>query len=183
MRRANIKMNGLTYKDYLVIENLPDILEYHQIEFSNKIKLSHEEIEERAKTWYKSHDATVLTDTAEFTAKFRETNPLDELTMLHAKILCDQFRDILADKKLAINKRGGYFSIKPSESPEYEWLSEYKFTSDDIIVSKWPGGAHFYAKVGNIDVVDTEGNVKWNARWEARKAAVDFLRTLQNSTK
>jgi len=178
MRRANIKMNGLMYKDYLVIEDLADVLEYHKVEFSNKVKLSKEEIEERAKTWYKSHDASNLTNVAEFTANFHETNPLDELTMLHAKVMCDQFKDILADKKLAINKKGGYFSIKPSESPEYEWLSEYKFTSEDIVISKWPGGSHFYAKIGTIDVVDKDGNVKWNARWEARKAAVDFLRTL-----
>ena len=180
MRRANIKMNGLLYNDYLVIEDINDILEYHKIEFANKVELSKQELEERAKTWYKSHDASNLTLTAEFTAKFHETNPLDELTMLHAKILCDQFKDIFAGKKIVINKKGGYFSIKVSDNPEYTWLSEYKFTSEDIIISKWPGGTHFYAKVGNIDVVDSLGNVKWSTRWEARKAAVDFLRTLQN---
>jgi hypothetical protein len=46
----------------------------------------------------------------------------------------------------------------------------------DIKISKWPNGTHYYAKIGNQDVVDDKGNVKWNTVEQAKKEAVKYLR-------
>ena len=43
-----------------------------------------------------------------------------------------------------------------------------------VTYSRWPKGRHWYAKVGNEDVIDSEGNQKWNTKKEAQKAVRDF---------
>ena len=40
-----------------------------------------------------------------------------------------------------------------------------------IVISRWPQGTHFYAKINGEDVVDEEGNVKWMPHEAAFKAA------------
>lgn len=46
----------------------------------------------------------------------------------------------------------------------------------DIKITKWPNGIHYYAKIGNQDVVDENGNVKWLTEKQAKKEAVKFLK-------
>lgn len=41
---------------------------------------------------------------------------------------------------------------------------------------QWPNGKHWYAKIGNDDVVDAQGNQKWSTKKEAEKAAEWFLK-------
>lgn len=38
-------------------------------------------------------------------------------------------------------------------------------------------GTHWYAKIGNTDIVDKDGNMKWNTKAEAEKAAEWFIYT------
>ena len=48
---------------------------------------------------------------------------------------------------------------------------EDKPTMDDVRFIVWAGGEHFYAKIGKLDVVDEQGNQKWNTKREAEAAA------------
>jgi hypothetical protein len=48
--------------------------------------------------------------------------------------------------------------------------------TEEIRIIKWPDGKHFYAKVGNADVV-VDGKQKWDSKYAAQKAAERFLRT------
>lgn len=50
---------------------------------------------------------------------------------------------------------------------------------DKIDIHRWPDGTHFYAKVGKLDVVDDDGNVKWNTYKKAMKAAKKFIEQLR----
>lgn len=59
------------------------------------------------------------------------------------------------------------------EERDLDTLS-YPIDDSAIKVIKWPGGTHFYAKVGSEDVV-WDGEQKWNSRSEARKAAELWL--------
>ena len=47
----------------------------------------------------------------------------------------------------------------------------------DIRIIQWPGGRHFYAKIGNEDVV-VNGMQKWNSSYEARLAAKSYIDSL-----
>lgn len=59
------------------------------------------------------------------------------------------------------------------EYPEPEF-----YTEKDIRYIQWKDGSHWYAKIGKYDVVDENGNQKWNTRNEAINAAYSFLKTL-----
>lgn len=52
----------------------------------------------------------------------------------------------------------------------------------EIKVSRWPGGKHYYAKVGNIDVKDEDGNIKWGTYKRAEIEAKKFLTNQQSPT-
>ena len=51
-------------------------------------------------------------------------------------------------------------------------LKDVKFMQWNLLGNK---GEHWYAKVGKRDVYDKDGNLKWNTRAEAEKAAQWFL--------
>lgn len=48
---------------------------------------------------------------------------------------------------------------------------EDKPTMNDVRYIVWEGGKHIYAKIGKLDVVDVNGNQKWNTRADAEAAA------------
>lgn len=51
-----------------------------------------------------------------------------------------------------------------------------KYTLDNVRFIMWDGGKHWYAKIGNIDIVDQTGNQKWNTKEEATQAAIEYLK-------
>ena len=54
-----------------------------------------------------------------------------------------------------------------------------KYTIDEVRYMQWglPGnrGRHWYAKIGNMDIRDKNGNMKWDSEEDARIAAEWFL--------
>lgn len=59
-----------------------------------------------------------------------------------------------------------------------EYPEPEHYTYKDIRYIQWKDGSHWYAKIGKYDVVDENGNQKWNTRNEAINAAYSFLKTL-----
>lgn len=181
MQVSTFKMNGLIYNNYRLIKNIGEYSEYLK-ELNNKFALSEAEIKDRHERKYTGHDSTLFTSVAEFfNVNDIEPFSLDEKLIrsktLHGQILSDQLKDICNGYSLAINTKGGYFPIKPSDQIEIISSNEIKkFTTKDIKISRWPNGKHFYAKVGNIDVVDSGGNVKWNTHYAAQMAAERFMK-------
>ena len=49
------------------------------------------------------------------------------------------------------------------------------YTKSDIKVSQWKNGTHYYAKIGNMDIVNKNGNQKWNSYDEAYNEALKQL--------
>jgi hypothetical protein len=52
-----------------------------------------------------------------------------------------------------------------------------KFTEDDIKITQWKFGDHYYAKIGKYDVV-IDNEQKWNTFEEAYNKALQYLKTL-----
>lgn len=82
-------------------------------------------------------------------------------------------------KKLLINYSGGY-SYLDREYTILETVEKARYvfpnmTERDIRITKWPKGTHFYAKIGNIEVVDEAGNTKWNTEDDAYREAKKYL--------
>lgn len=81
----------------------------------------------------------------------------------------------------------GLTSFVPNDIIKYQdecWkdILEYPepehYTDKDIRYIQWKDGSHWYVKIGKYDVVDENGNQKWNTRNEAINAAYNFLKTL-----
>ena len=59
-------------------------------------------------------------------------------------------------------------------SEEFVYPTQRLATMDDVRIIQWPGGAHYYAKIGNLDVVH-DGKQKWDSEIEVKKAAYWFI--------
>ena len=52
---------------------------------------------------------------------------------------------------------------------------EEKPSLEDVNYIMWEGGQHYYAKIGKLDVLDKNGNQKWNTKEEAIEAAKWYI--------
>ena len=62
------------------------------------------------------------------------------------------------------------------EKETLEYPDEQKPDIRDARYIQWPGGWHWYVKVGLNDVVDKNGNQKWNTKEEAEEATMWFCK-------
>jgi hypothetical protein len=105
--------------------------------------------------------------------KYERGGYLRELCDLMGEVSANQLIDVAFGKKLAINHVGGYFPI--DNDAEIEYLTDYIYTKEDIKISKFEGGKHYYATIGGISVVDNFGDNKWYSEQRAYDKAVEFL--------
>lgn len=185
-KRYNIKVefkgNWMEYTDCIFIENMDDYKVYMQ-ELNNKFAVSESEIRNN-KTWlgHGHSQLTAIAGMGNMIENIEEREPmLFNLKLLHARVLTDQLKDIMDGKKLVINKSGGYFPIKPDQKYEVVAICNDNYTEADIKTNKWWGGSHYYAKIGNVDVIDDFGNVKWNTEKRAREVALKFMHDLNTN--
>ena len=110
--------------------------------------------------------------------------PLLASTTLENKTYRDRCKYILDGKPLLLGDAfsymlsDGFEIIKEVETDNLDF-NVAGYTEDDIRIIKWPNGTHFYAKIGNIDVCDDDGNYKWNYESYAKRAAKNMLKTLE----
>ena len=50
------------------------------------------------------------------------------------------------------------------DSDELVYPDEKNLNIKDVRFIQWPDGKHWYAKIGKIDIVDEQGNQKWNTK-------------------
>ncbi len=83
---------------------------------------------------------------------------------------------ILKGETLYVNASGGYtiHMNKTEARYESEKLMWPVFKEDDIRVKTWPGGTHFYAYIGPVQVKQ-DGELKWDTEEEARQAAMAYV--------
>ena len=78
-----------------------------------------------------------------------------------------------------------FFEIAETvEKETFAYPTKKVWKLDDVRYMQWNmlgnKGTHWYAKVGNRDVVDSDGNMKWNTRAKAEDAARYFLSEILN---
>lgn len=56
-----------------------------------------------------------------------------------------------------------------------------EFSIDNVKYLQWYNGKHWYAKMGKIDIVDENGNQKWNTREEAENAVKKYIEKYSKS--
>lgn len=70
----------------------------------------------------------------------------------------------------------GYTEVVEHHYSDVLAFPHEKYTLDNVRLIMWNGGKHWYAKIGNVDIVDSAGRQKWNTKEEATQAAIEYLR-------
>lgn len=124
----------------------------------------------------KKHPASDMIDACSVLASAKGTDVWHEFMDLKERQFRTMSNMIIAGHTLYVNGNGGYCSsLKwPAgiyESDELRWpvLSE-----EDIRIRKWPGGVHYYAYIGPVQVQDGD-RLKWNSESDARAAAMSYV--------
>ena len=112
-------------------------------------------------------------------AKTKEISIVDALVQLNEDGFRGMSRTLTENGGIVIQASGSYMPLTSKLELTYEHdTEEFIFPKDQIRVLKWQGGTHWYAKIGDIDVV-WEGCQKWDTKKQARKAAEAFLKTFK----
>ena len=129
------------------------------------------------------HFITNLGWSANEIAKLKGGSPIyDALPSLMQQILEGKIKLLDKGIKPLIRDNGTYMGLIDSyeitETKVMDKLSYPAYSVEDIKIIRWPNGKHYYAKIGNIDVVDKYGKCKWNTSAMAQKKAEEFVKTL-----
>lgn len=124
----------------------------------------------------KLHPTSDIATLCQILADVKGTDTWYEFQKLQ-KSQCDEMtRMILEGSTLYVNANGGY-SIHMNDAVnryESETLMWPVFSKEDIRIKKWPGGTHYYAYIGPIQVKESD-TLKWDSESDARMAAMRYV--------
>lgn len=91
--------------------------------------------------------------------------------------LADSMEKTLRDTgQIFVNIHGGYFGthggIRVWESQD---IDVFALPEEKVRFIQWVGGTHWYAKIGDEDIV-VDGRQKWDTKGEAEDAAAKYLK-------
>lgn len=184
LQKYNLKINNLDYTNVFFIKNIKDYKDYLTIlesRFDSAEKEIKNRIEDAKNTHYTPHTSSILTAIAENPC-YGYNNPLVNNKILESKVIMDQIKFLDENKYLIINSKGGYFTVSDKDNIEIIKITEKcLYTEDDIKISKWENGVHYYAKVDDIEVIDNFGDIKWNTSNDAYSVAIWFMEKLNKN--
>lgn len=188
----------VNYKDWLsteekhwmlLIETEKELLDFIEI---RKRELSRSYFDAKKNTSRKIHHKSNEQALIEFffiykKHKDKETvlDDIMALTGSTSKFIRSYIESFAESRRLLVNSSNGYFPCSNKKDIKiYKIIEskEYAFPEDlegIIRLSQWPGGTHWYATIGNKDVV-VNGEQKWNTRKEALKMAKIFTKGDRN---
>ena len=124
----------------------------------------------------KLHPTSDIIDICYVLARAKGTNVLQEFWALRETQVKDMTHLILEGKTLYINTAGGYTPNMENVTNRYnsEKLRWPVFGEDDIRIKQWPGGTHYYAYIGPVQVKIGD-TLKWSSESDARTAAMAYV--------
>ena len=105
----------------------------------------------------------------------KHMGPIEAIQSFRSNIIDDQLQALLNYGEIYINQKGGYH-FKYNEKDTYDqWVRRKElvfpdFKKDEIKIERFPGGTHFYAYVGDMQIRDGD-ILKWDTYEEAYKKA------------
>lgn len=169
---AKVRYGKLEYGYLWDLRSLTDIFEW--FENVRKSKVREEFVEATKALEGKAHDNYIL-----YCAKLRGTSVVHELGRFNEMLLKGLWTALEEHGRVFINDTGGYFfPIPEMEITGETEISEWVFPTASIRVFQWPNGTHWYAKIGDLDVVDRYDKQKWDTKEEAQRHA-DWFRNEQ----
>ena len=144
---------------------------------------------------FNTHPETSWRAAVDMTNQFSGNHWIVDAINLENKVLHNRINDFLefGEIYLANGVQQLGFSdsvheiVEEIECEELVYPREAQFHLEEVRYMQWdvpglPKGKHWYAKIGNMDVKDKQGNMKWNTKEEAEAAAAWFCQKLNWKT-
>lgn len=129
----------------------------------------------------RNHSTSVWRNVVELTMQIKGDSWMNSANELEQRTYKDRINHFLKGDFVYLTDGLQYFVAK--EEPKYDedkWSDElkypYKFDFEEVRFIQWPNGIHWYAKIGNIDIVDKYGNQKWRDKYYAMEIAKKFCK-------
>lgn len=163
--------NGRSW--YLMIDSLDALNEYIRIIWNIRKEDMLYDIKQLKE---KKHPTSDIISACEVLAAAKGTDIWHEFMSLRERQHKEMTGHILAGDTLYVNSTGGYKISMDGitnryESPVLRWPV---FSEKDIRIKKWPGGVHFYAYIGCVQV-KADDVQKWDTESDARAAAMRYV--------
>lgn len=164
---------------WLKIDNGNDLIDYHNKTISHWQECISDYLKNAEKYdttgRYDSFDHTLTYAILRY-AEDRHLSMIDACMQFRMKVAAEQLTQIHENGYIVINKAGGYHSgpIEHSQFVHRKTFTWPDFKESDIKVSRFPGGTHWYVKIGDMELHE-DGNIKWMTEKEAWEAARRYI--------
>lgn len=141
-----------------------------------------EHLKAHAEGRYIGHYTTMWGSMIDKISEITEHPSIVSIMKQETELYYNRMRDINAGREIYLSEGLTVFMLTESftEIVEHYYSDTLSFpteryTLDDVRYIQWDGGIHWYAKIGKIDIVDSNGNQKWNTKAEAEQAAKEYF--------
>ena len=129
----------------------------------------------------RNHSTSVWRNVVELTMQIKGDSWMNSANELETRTYKDRINHFLKGDLVYLTDGLPYFVAKEEPKYDEELFSDelkypYKFDFEEVRFLQWPNGIHWYAKIGNIDIVDKYGNQKWRDKYYAMEVAKKFCK-------
>ena len=174
---------------YFVPNSVEQVIEHFNKIFGQEIKAG---IKDKVGSIeFNKHPETAWRHAVDVANMFSGNSWLMDAVNLENQVLHNRINDFLNFGKIyladGVQQLGFSDSVheivEEVECEELVYPREAQFHLEEVRYMQWdvpgyPKGEHWYAKIGNMDVRDKQGNMKWNTKEEAEAAAAWFCQKL-----
>ncbi len=174
---------------YFIPDSIKQVTEHFEKIFGQEI---HAGIKDKmAAIEYNKHPETGWRHAVDVLNMFSGNTWLEDAVKLENQVFQNRIKDFLKYGKIyladgvqqLIFNEDVHEIVEEVECDELIYPREAHFHIEEVRYMQWdvpgyPKGEHWYAKIGNMDVKDKQGNMKWNTKEEAEKAAEWFCQEL-----
>lgn len=111
----------------------------------------------------------------------RGMNPIQATMDFRGTVIGNQLDALLEFGEIYINRKGGYhFKTKNDSYTQFVRRKEFifpDFKENEIRIKRFPGGEHWYAYIGDMQVKDGD-TLKWNTYEEAFNKAKELVTSI-----
>lgn len=177
-RFVKIKYHDIDYGQWYLYCDSLTIMEEHMRKYVKLDMITG--IKDKIKYPYR-HASSEWRSCVEMLQEIHEKSFIEASLQLENTMWQNKINSLLKDNILLLTSGCAYMElIDDFDIVESVWLNEMKFpqyNKSDIRVLQWPGGNHYYAKIGNVDVV-YNGKQKWNTYDDAKHHAELYYESL-----
>lgn len=152
------------------IRTLPELLDYIDVVRASKIQ---KDVTDALKWRRGEAHASILATMA----GMLDCSIIDAAIKLNGDAIEGLKKCLRETDRIFISDSGAYFGIfNGIEISESKIVDEFRLPGVEPRIIRWPNGKHFYAKIGDVDILDSNKNQKWDTRAEAERAVDQYMK-------